>query len=111
MPAERQGTLAGAVLALVAAGIGLATSFGVHITPEQHDAILTFCGAVAVVAPLVGALFDHSNKQVAARQAAATVIATGEPSPQAKQAAEIQARIDELQAQKVRLGGGAGGGS
>jgi hypothetical protein len=95
----RQGTLAGAVLSLVAAGLGVATAFGVAISTQEHAAILTFCGALAVVAPLVGALFDHSAKVAAAAPA---VIAPS-PAAAAQAAALIQDQIDELQRQKEAL--------
>lgn len=99
---ERQGTLSGALLALVAAALGLATAFGVHISTQEHAAVLTFCGAVSVAAPLIGALFDHSNKQAHARQAAAATIATQNSTT--AQAAALQAQIDALTAQKEALG-------
>jgi hypothetical protein len=100
VPTQSPGTLAGALLGLVAAAVGLASAFGLSITPVEHDAILTFSGAVALVAPFVGALFDHSNKQVAARQEAATTIATGTA---ADPAATLDAQIAELQRQRDAL--------
>ena len=92
-PAEGKGTLAGALLSLVAAGLGLGTAFGLHITTQEHDAILTFSGAIALAAPLVGALFDHAKTR-------AKVIV--QPSTTA-QAAALQAQIEELQRQKEAL--------
>jgi hypothetical protein len=102
---DRQGTLGGAAAALLAAGIGLGTAFGLHITQSQQAAILTFCAAVAVAAPLVGALFDHSTAQVAGQQSAAKEIANGKTGKAASQAANLQAEIDKLSAQKEALGG------
>ena len=104
MAAERQGTLTGAALGLVGAGVGLATAFGVHISAQEHDAILTFCGAVAVAAPVVGALFDHSKTQAASRVEAASASAAYSASPdKLAHIGQIQARIDELEAQKAAL--------
>lgn len=101
MPTQSPGTLAGALLGLVAAAVGLVSAFGLTITPVEHDAILTFSGAVAVVAPFVGALFDHSNKQAAARQVAATTIAAGTPSTD--QVGVLDVQIAALQAEKAKL--------
>ena len=75
-PADRPGTWGGALAALAAAGVGLATSFGVHITAQQHDAILTFTGAAALAAPLVGALFDHASIRARSASHVAEKIAT-----------------------------------
>jgi high-affinity Fe2+/Pb2+ permease len=43
-------TVAGAVVALAAATIGLAVSFGVNLTVQQQQALLTFVTAAVVVA-------------------------------------------------------------
>lgn len=92
---EGKGTLAGAVAAVAAAALGVATSFGIHITTAQHAAILTFCGAVAVAAPLVGSILDHANKQAAAINSTA-------PAPPTA-ADVLQQQIDALAAQKAAL--------
>jgi hypothetical protein len=101
----KRGTLGGAATALLAAGIGLGTAFGLHITQQQQASILTFCAAVAVAAPLVGAMFDHATAQVAGQQSAAKEIANGKTGKVASQAAHLQAEIDKLTAQKEALGG------
>jgi hypothetical protein len=103
VPTGATGTLRGALLGLLSAGVGLATAFGLSLTDKQQAAILVFGGAAALVAPFVGALFDHSNKQVAAREEAAATISTGQPSVAVRQAADIQARIDELTRQREAL--------
>lgn len=96
MATDKQGTLAGVLAGLAAAGLGLATAFGIHISSQEHAAVLTFCGAVALAAPLAGSIFDHSKAQVASRQAA-----TSSTTP--SQADIIQAQIDALTAQKAAL--------
>lgn len=98
---DKQGTVAGALAALVAAGVGLATAFGVHVTGQEHAAILTFCAAVAVAAPLVGSIFDHANKTSVPAAVAQHLAAPATPS----QAEQLQSQIDNLQAQKDALGG------
>lgn len=100
MPAGATGTLRGALLGLLSAGVGLATAFGLSLTDKQQAAILVFGGAAAVVGPFIGALFDHSNKQAAARQVAATTIATGTA---ADPVAVLDVQIAELQRQKDAL--------
>ena len=74
MNVGNRGTLGGSIVALVSAAIGLAVAFGVHVTPAERDAVISFVTAAIVVAPLVGAAFDHGNKQAAARVEAAHVV-------------------------------------
>ncbi len=57
-------TLAGAIVALTAAGVGLAVAFGVNLNASQQGAILTFVTAVVVV---FGVL--HISRKVDAVQA------------------------------------------
>lgn len=72
-----KGLAAGSALAAVSASIGLAVAFGVHITPQQKDAVLAFATTVIAIAPSIGAFFDHSHRSADARQTAAATIATG----------------------------------
>lgn len=46
-------TLAGSLLALTSAAIGLVVAFGVNVTPDQQRALLTFVTAAIVVAGVV----------------------------------------------------------
>lgn len=73
--ADSKGTLTGALLGLLSAALGLGSAFGLDLSSEQQTAIFVFAGAAAAVAPLVGAALDHSRRQAAARQDAATTIA------------------------------------
>jgi hypothetical protein len=104
MAGDSVGTLRGALLGLLAAGVGLATSFGLSLSDKQQASILVFGGAAAVVGPFVGALFDHSAKQAAARQVAATTIAEGPAAVQLSPVEQLQAQIDALTAQRDKLG-------
>lgn len=66
MTAPYRGTVAGAVLGLVAAILGVATQFGISLTTAQHDAIMSLATAVTVVAPFAGVAFDHLRHRAAA---------------------------------------------
>ena len=70
------GTLSGAVLGVVTATVSLAIAFGWHISPRAQAAIIAEATAITVVAPAVGAAYDHSKRQSAARIQAAQTIAT-----------------------------------
>lgn len=72
-----KGTIGGSVVALVGAAVGLAVAFGVNLSTAERDSIIAFVTAVIAVAPIVGAGFDHSHRQAAARQEAAATIAVG----------------------------------
>lgn len=96
--ANSPGTVAGALLALVAATTGLVTAFGVNLTSKEQVAITAFAAAAIVVAPLVGSLFDHSKQQVAAQAATTTAIATGTTPPDP--VAQLDQQIKNLQAQR-----------
>lgn len=73
---SNKGTISGAILALIVAGIGLATAYGAHISAQERDATIAFATAIIAVAPLIGAAFDHSHRQAKSRVEAATVAAS-----------------------------------
>lgn len=70
-----RGTIGGSIVALVSAAIGLAVAFGVHVSPSERDAVISFATAAIAVAPLVGAAWDHSRTQARARVESATIVA------------------------------------
>jgi hypothetical protein len=53
-------TLAGSIVALVSAGIGLVVAFGVNLSGDQQRALLTFVTTAVVVAGVV-----HISRKVA----------------------------------------------
>lgn len=63
------GTISGAAIGLVGATIGLTIAFGVPIDKQLQDALLAEAAAIANVAPLIGAIIDHSRAQVESRAA------------------------------------------
>lgn len=75
MNGGNKGTIGGSIVALVSAAVGLAVAFGVDVSKVQEASIIAFVTAAITVAPIVGALLDHSHRQATARQEAAATIA------------------------------------
>ena len=71
---DHAGTLAGAFVALVSTTINLAVVFGVNLSERQTAAIVAEATAITTIAPLIGALIDHSKRQAVARVVAASEI-------------------------------------
>ena len=61
-PANEPVLSAGAIIALVEAVIVALTSFGVSITPDQHDAIVGLVGALLAIAAAVLPLIQARRK-------------------------------------------------
>jgi integral membrane sensor domain MASE1 len=69
-------TIAGAMLGIVSATVNLVVAFGIRLNDAQKTAIIAEATAATVVAPLIGALIDHSHRQAASRVDAANVAAS-----------------------------------
>jgi hypothetical protein len=73
--ASAKGTIYGAFVGLVSASVDLAIAFGLKVTPQEKTAVIAEATAITIIAPIIGALWDHSHRQAASRVAAAEVAA------------------------------------